>query len=337
MFYMLRRLIVLLPLTLIGLKGCRQETASLDVIGGEPTQAPGFFAALHQTGAAEAFCGGTLIGDDLLVTAAHCVIWLSGPLGIWLGVGDLEKLPESIEVEAVRVHPQYHNRRFQHDVALLFLKPGASSEAFPLGLNRQARADQPLQILGFGNTSRSGYVYPRFLQTALVEELPGYECQALGGPYNFVMERQICAIAPTTDSCDGDSGGPLILDKKLYGIVSWGRGCGNASQPGVYTRVAAYEDWIQAEEKARLPIEELAYAVFYFPLLHGKRQFTAGHHVWRQQKQADPHEALATWRRSFRSRPYLLRLLSEGPHRYRLEIQADGRIYSTAANFSETP
>jgi len=334
MFCMLRRLIVILPLALIGLKGCQQETASLDVIGGEPTQAPAYFAALHEAGDTQAFCGGTLIGKDLLVTAAHCVSGVSGPLAVWLGVDDLNALPESIEVEAVRVHPQYHNRRFQHDVALLFLKSGATSGVFPLGLNRQARTDHALQILGFGNTSRTGHVYPQVLQTAFVHELPGYECQALGGPYNFVMDRQICATAPTADSCDGDSGGPLILDDKLYGIVSWGTGCGDANRPGVYTRVASYEDWLQAEEKVSLPIEELAYAVFYFPLIHGNQRFTAGYHVWREEKQVDTQRALAEWTRSFRSRLYTLRLLSEGPQRFRLEIQAGGRIYSTAATFS---
>lgn len=51
----------------------------------------------------------------------------------------------------------------------------------------------------------------------------------------------------------GDSGGPLIYQDRisgrfqLYGITSWGDGCGEKGKPGVYTRVSAFSDWIQAE------------------------------------------------------------------------------------------
>ncbi|WP_141730794.1 S1 family peptidase [Oligoflexus tunisiensis] len=268
LLYLLRRWIVVLPIVIPCLKACHQESACLDVIGGEPSEAPPFFAALHEEGKKSPFCGGTLIAEDLVVTAAHCVSSLTGPLGVWLGAGDLRNHPESIAVEAVRVHPQYHNRRYQHDVALLFLKGSErSAEKHAALLSQASQSNVPLQILGFGNTSRTGHSYPQILRSAHVKELPGYECQALGGPYEFVIDRQICAAAPTADSCDGDSGGPLLLNGELYGLVSWGTKCGDPSQPGVYTRVSSYKNWIRDESAASFPVEELAYAVFHYPLI----------------------------------------------------------------------
>jgi trypsin len=318
LWYLLRRWIIVLPVVIPCLKACNQESARLAVIGGEPSEAPPFFAALHEEGRKSPFCGGTLIAKDLVVTAAHCVSGATGPLAVWLGADDLRQLPESLAVEAVRVHPQYHNRRYQHDVALLYLRGNESSaEMRAVTLSQASRSDAPLQILGFGNTSRTGHNYPQLLRAAHVKELPGYECQALGGPYDFVIDRQICAAAPTADSCDGDSGGPLLLNGELYGLVSWGTGCGQPSQPGVYTRVSSYADWIQNEARASFPIEELAYAIFHFPLIHDELQFTAGYHTWREAPQPSNQTAMASWVRTFRQQTYTMRLLAEAPNRSR--------------------
>lgn len=335
MFCLLRRWLVFLPLMLIFLKACSQEPARLDVIGGEPAAAPPFFVALHEPGEDSPFCGGTLIGKNLAVTAAHCVSDASGPIEVWLGVSDLKSRPESIRVEAVRVHPQYHNRRFQHDVALLFLERDEGRET--ARISAKGRADEPLRLFGFGNTSRKGHTYPDQIQSAYVNELPGYECEALGGPYKFVIGEQICASAPLSDSCDGDSGGPLLLKGELYGLVSWGTGCGDPTQPGVYTRAASYREWIETERNAQLPVEDLAYVVFYFPLVHADRQFTAGYHLWKEEVLPSQEAALETWRRSFRNQEYVIRLLKAGPQRYRLELLAGGRVYSTPASFSNRP
>lgn len=335
MLCLLRRWLVFLPVVVICLNCCSQERTRLDVIGGEPAEAPPFFAALHEAGATSPFCGGTLIGKNLVVTAAHCVSDLAGPLEVWLGVSDMKKLPESIAVEAVRVHPQYHSRRFQHDVALLFLEDDAGRTTAPI--HSQKRTDEALHLIGFGNTSRKGHTYPDILQSAYVKELPAYACQAIGGPYQFVIEQQICASAPSSDSCDGDSGGPLLLNNELYGIVSWGTGCGNPSQPGVYTRAASYQEWLQKEAQFHLPLEDLAYAVFYFPLIHGNRQFTAGYHQWKEETQPAQEQALETWTRTFRKQDYVMRLLKAGPQRYRLEFQMNSRFYTTPATFSVVP
>lgn len=90
----------------------------------------------------------------------------------------------------------------------------------------------------------------RFLLSALVPLLPGYECSDQYNAHD--VRTKICAgyFLGGRDTCAGDSGGPLVaLDKEespyLIGITSYGRGCASADGYGVYTRVSAYNEWIK--------------------------------------------------------------------------------------------
>lgn len=61
----------------------------------------------------------------------------------------------------------------------------------------------------------------------------------------IISPRQICAGSPGKDACVGDSGGPLLLNGVLVGVISWGPECGLFPElPGVNARVASYTDWI---------------------------------------------------------------------------------------------
>jgi len=57
----------------------------------------------------------------------------------------------------------------------------------------------------------------------------------------------VCAGHPSgqVSSCQGDSGGPLTVDGKLFGVVSWGFGCGAKGRPAMYTYVGALRSWIK--------------------------------------------------------------------------------------------
>ena len=73
--------------------------------------------------------------------------------------------------------------------------------------------------------------------------------QAQFGPSYTLPSTAICAGAEGRDACDGDGGGPLVCEHNgqwfQVGIVSFGIGCGRRGIPGVYTRVQAYEQWIE--------------------------------------------------------------------------------------------
>ena len=53
-------------------------------------------------------------------------------------------------------------------------------------------------------------------------------------------------VLQETDSCQGDSGGPFVCDRKLTGVISFGKDCARASFPGIYTKIQAYIEWIES-------------------------------------------------------------------------------------------
>lgn len=69
----------------------------------------------------------------------------------------------------------------------------------------------------------------------------------------YITDRMFCAgyLDATKDACTGDSGGPIVLDGKLLGVVSWGIGCATLNRPGVYSFVPKFKDWIQEQIKKK--------------------------------------------------------------------------------------
>lgn len=116
-----------------------------------------------------------------------------------------------------------------------------------------AKADDPgyapdgqATILGWGNTSEGGQQADN-LQKATLPVTSDDTCKGAYGKYNPVA--MMCAGVPEggVDTCQGDSGGPLVVANKLIGVTSWGEGCARPGKPGVYARVGAYYDDIQAQ------------------------------------------------------------------------------------------
>lgn len=117
--------------------------------------------------------------------------------------------------------------------------PGSS---FPAG--------QKCQIAGWGHVNENVTGYSSSLQEALVPLVADHKCSSPEVYGMDISPNMLCAgyFDCKSDACQGDSGGPLVCEKNgvayLYGIISWGDGCGRLNKPGVYTRVANYVDWI---------------------------------------------------------------------------------------------
>uniref|UniRef100_A0A8C8HC54 trypsin n=1 Tax=Oncorhynchus tshawytscha TaxID=74940 RepID=A0A8C8HC54_ONCTS len=88
-------------------------------------------------------------------------------------------------------------------------------------------------------------VYHDTLQCVEVPLLTDNTC--LEACFFQMTENMICAgfMEGGKDSCQGHSGGPLVCDGELQGVVSWGHGCALRKKPGVYTEVCNYVSWIQ--------------------------------------------------------------------------------------------
>ena len=252
---MKRLLTVIIPFLLFS--AClSEEDSSPKIIGGKLSQQEyPFFASLYESSDLESsFCGASLIGSQFAVTAAHCVIDSFEALA-------LASLGEFVEVLAVSMHPDFDEKHYANDIALLYFKSpetnlsdtdfiqiGFESEIFQQKSNNQAR------VIGLGNQTSFGSLFDDKLREVDVEVFPMTRCESVYESSNENINLCAGSSLGGKDSCQGDSGGPLFLPAihpfetpQLLGLVSYGLGCAQAEYPGVYTKASAFKNWLQSE------------------------------------------------------------------------------------------
>jgi trypsin len=232
------------------------------IVGGQPVQITAVPWQVSVRSGGD-FCGGALISDRWILTAAHCVEGV-GPEAIRATVGSSVLSPPGnpLPIAAIFVNPEWDANMFTGDVALIEL-------AVPVTLSAQVRpialpddldaatwpaAGTPGRVSGWGSTDSNAPALQNELRAAGLLVLAGPSdpvCGQYGGAYAALAH--LCAGVPQggVDSCQGDSGGALAVDQSgvpvVAGIVSFGvgAGCGIAEFPGVYSRVTTYLPWIR--------------------------------------------------------------------------------------------
>ncbi|XP_042228825.1 serine proteinase stubble-like [Homarus americanus] len=232
----------------------------LKIVGGKETgehEFPWQVGLIHKGDKTQVFCGGSVIHPKWVITAAHCLDFIVEDEEEYLLLVGAHNLLEGEtmqerQIKNFIIHEDYDKEMTAHDIALVEVEELVlTEEVSPVCLPDPDDLYSGVQatVTGWGTLSDGGQASPKLMAVTL-HTLTNAECEVSYG--TRVTENMLCAgmTRGGKDSCQGDSGGPLVTLNsgtgryQIIGIVSWGRGCGVAGSPGVYTRTSSYIDWI---------------------------------------------------------------------------------------------
>ncbi|XDV22419.1 hypothetical protein PO909_027317 [Leuciscus waleckii] len=211
------------------------------IVGGKvsvPHSRP-YMVYIHDS-KSEALCGGFLVREDYVMTAAHCK---GSHLKVYLGVNDTNVLPEGVAVHTFP-YPQFSNKP-GHDIMLLKLKTPATLSktvktiALPKTENLKHAILKDCMVLGWGLQDYDRGPPSRVLKEASVTLMDSKNC---GTPDTLCSEG-------ATGPAGGDSGGPLVCGDVAHGIVSYYKKESNGEHCTRYTDISQYLPWIHDSMK----------------------------------------------------------------------------------------
>jgi len=215
------------------------------------------------SGLSSLYCGGSVIDNQWVITAGHCLYDDPDPakyivkLGVYNVSSTNEPGEQVVDIAEVYVNPQYKPVRTDFDITLLKLATPITftDHISPVCLPYQDQDLPPtgtnMVVTGWGAVKEDGRISEP-LKEVLVPLIDQTVCDSDYRKGSIDNNNMFCAGLQQggKDSCQGDSGGPVTyLDTTtnsfiLAGIVSWGDGCAEPGYPGVYSRTSSYISWI---------------------------------------------------------------------------------------------
>uniref|UniRef100_A0A671M4T7 Granzyme B(G,H)-like n=1 Tax=Sinocyclocheilus anshuiensis TaxID=1608454 RepID=A0A671M4T7_9TELE len=179
-------------------------------------------------------CGGFLISDRFVMTAAHFVT-------VVLGAHDLRKKNENsvrFTVDSYHQHPDFTMESFHNDILLLKWISIPAKEG-------DIEAGSVCSIAGWGLLETNGKRSDHLMETN-VTVMNNKKCESKWGKDDFSTSQMMCVYG-NGGSCDGDSGGPLVCGDTAVGVTSFGDPdlCNSLKLPEVYIKISAYIPWIK--------------------------------------------------------------------------------------------
>ncbi|PVU97215.1 hypothetical protein BB559_002118 [Furculomyces boomerangus] len=214
-------------------------------------------------------CAGTLISNNVVLTAAHCMYdddqKLFSAKSIFISVGsqyNIEKNTNVYYVDKLVPNPKYSSRTAANDIGLIFLKTNVNiPNVIPAKIYNQNVVDGlPASAAGWGVTSNdpNATISP-VLMTVPLQISSSPVCKKLNPIWTSNQGSSICTLNVNgQDTCYGDSGGPLAYtgdsSRPLIGITSIGNApgspdhppCGSAGGAAYYTNVLYFIDWVSS-------------------------------------------------------------------------------------------
>ncbi|XP_058460908.1 venom serine protease-like [Malaya genurostris] len=233
------------------------------IVGGESTQPNEYpmAAAIIEISSKSLVCGATIITDRHSLTAAHCVSGRSISNSALL-VGDHNMktgtdtaYAKAMLISTFTVNSAYDSKTKTNDIALvrttdqIVFNPGVNRACLPYAYTSSSFNNVYLTTLGWGTLDFGGPMATD-LQKVALQVMDLATCRSKLSGMNTVQDNQICTYTAGKDSCQFDSGGPMLYvdasGGKMYaiGVINYGITCAS-KYPSVSARVTSYLNWIE--------------------------------------------------------------------------------------------